>query len=214
MSRPFIDARGLKEAAAYFREFPELANAAARLSVNSSARFASRLASKVIRGQVAFARNYIGAAGAAGSKIRIKKFAQGADLEAIVAAGDRPTSLARFAIGTPSFGKRRKGARGPSVRIKTSGGAQSLKRGFFVKLRRGAVLTDEGFNIGLAVRLKKGESLAASQKASPLGGGAYLLYGPSVAQVFDTSMDRDINPAVADYAAEEFYRQFRRLARG
>ena len=212
MSRPLIELRGLAAADSYFREFPKLANTAARLTVNSSARFGARLTSKIVRSQVAFARNYIGAAGAVGSKIRIKKFAGGNDLEAVIASLDRPTSLARFATGTPTFGKRVRGGRGPAVRIKT--GSKNLKRAFFVKLKRGAVLTDEGFNIGLAIRLPKGQKPDASQKASPLGGGAYLLYGPSVAQVFDTSMDRDISPSVADFASVEFFRQFARLTRG
>lgn len=88
-----------------------------------------------------------------------------------------------------------------------------LKRGFFVRLRQGAVLTEDQFNIGLAIRLKKGESLQATQKASPLGGGAYLLYGPSVAQVFGTVRE-DITPEVADFSAYEFARQFRRLSHG
>jgi hypothetical protein len=75
------------------------------------------------------------------------------------------------------------------------------------------IFTEDEFNIGLAIRLKPGESLQSTQKASPLGGGAYLLYGPSVAQVFDTVRD-DIAPEVADFASFEFARQFRRLSRG
>lgn len=213
MSKPLIEMRGLVGLASYFRDFPTLSAQAARLAINGSARFGSRLASKRIRAQVAFPRSYIGAAGAASSKIRIKQFASSTNVEAVIASRDRPTSLARFALGSPTFGRRVKNARAPRVKVKSGGGANLLKRGFFLKLRRGAILTDEGFNIGLAVRLKKGETLSASQKASPLSGGAYLLYGPSVAQVFDTVRD-DISPEVADFAAFEFARQFRRLSHG
>lgn len=213
MSKPLVELRGLSGLASYFKDFSGLSAQAARLAINSSATFGSRLASKRVRGQVAFARSYIGAAGTPGSKIRISKFARTGDVEAIIASRDRPTSLARFALGSPSFGPRKKNIRAPRVRVKTAGGATLVKRGFFLRLRRGVIVSEDQFNIGLAVRLKKGETLQASQKASPLGGGAYLLYGPSVAQVFDTVRD-DISPEVADFAAFEFARQFRRLSRG
>ena len=211
--KPLIELRGLPGLASYFRDFAGVSDQAARLALNSTARFASRLASKRVREQVAFARNYIGAAGDTTSKIRVKQYARAGDLSAVIASRDRPTSLARFATGTPSFGKRAKNARAPRVRVKTAGGATLVKRGFFVKLRRGVVVTEDQFNVGLAIRLKKGESLQATQKASPLGGGAYLLYGPSVAQVFDTVRD-DIAPEVAEFAGFEFARQFRRLTHG
>ncbi len=211
--KPLIEMRGLPGLATYFKEFSGISEQAARLSINSTARFASRLASKRIREQVAFARSYIGAAGDSTSKVRIKHFAKTNDLSAVVATRDRPTSLARFATSAPTFKRRAKGQRAPRVRVKTGGGMAQLRRGFFVKLRRGVIVSEDQFNIGLAVRLRKGESLQATQKASPLGGGAYLLYGPSVAQVFDTVRD-DIAPEVADFAAFEFARQFRRLSRG
>jgi hypothetical protein len=211
--KPFIEMRGLAGLATYFRDFSGLSEQAARLAINSTVRFGARLASKRVRDQVAFARSYIGAAGEPSSKVRIKHYASAGDLAAVIAVQDRPTSLARFATGTPSFGKRAKHTRAPRVKVKTGGGATLLRRAFFVKLSRGAMLTEDQFNIGLAIRLKKGESLQATQKASPLGGGAYLLYGPSVAQVFDTVRD-DIAPELADYSAYEFARQFRRLTRG
>lgn len=210
---PLIELRGLAGLATYFRDFAGVSEQAARLAINSTARFGARLASKRVRAQVAFARNYIGAAGDSSSKLRVKQYARTGDLSAVIAAADRPTSLARFATGTPTFGKRAKHGRAPRVKVKSAGGTAQLKRGFFVKLNRGATITEDQFNIGLAIRLKKGESLQATQKASPLGGGAYLLYGPSVAQVFDTVRD-DITPEVADFSAYEFARQFRRLSRG
>lgn len=208
-----IEIRGLRELRSYFQQFPQQAAIAARLAINATTRHAARLASKSIRDQVAFSRSYLGAADRPDSKIRISKYARGGDLEAVITTRDRPTSLARFALGSPSFGRRVKGQRGPRVRVKTGGASQTLKRGFYIKLKRGAELNEDAFNLGLAVRLKKGEALAKSQKATPLGGGAYLLYGPSVAQVFDT-VRSDIAPAVADFSAAEFLRQFRRASRG
>lgn len=205
-----VEFRGLDQLESYFRDFPDLANAAARLSINSASRYAARLASKHVRAQVAFKRSYIGAAGEHDSKIRIKKFASSNDLEAVIAALDRPTSLARFSVSKPSFGRPKSP---PRVRVKTGGGTKAIKKGFFVRLKRGKQLTEDHFNIGLAVRLKEGEKIQGSQRAKALGGGVYLLYGPSVAQVFNTVRE-DIAPGVADFSAQEFFRQFGRLARG
>lgn len=70
--KSFIELRGLHRLAIYFREFSDVSEQAARLAINSTVRFASRLASKHIRAQVAFSRSYIGAAGDPASKIRIK----------------------------------------------------------------------------------------------------------------------------------------------
>lgn len=209
--KPLIEVRGLDGLASYFKDFPDLSQKAARLAINASARYASRVASKRIREQVAFKRSYLGEAGSANAKIQIK-YASGNDISAVVLARDRPTSLARFAVGTPTFGRRKKGTRPPGVRVKTGGGVQRLKNGFYVRLNRGPIFTVDHFNLGLAVRLKEGEP-KPSPKASPLGGGTYLLYGPSVAQVFDTVRE-DIAPEVGDYVRMEFLRQFERLARG
>jgi hypothetical protein len=209
MSKYLIEFRGLEGLASYFKEFPDLSQQATRLAINSAARFGARLASKAIRAQVNLKRSYIGAAGEENSKIRIRQFAKVGDMQAVISARDRPTSLARFALDTPVFGKQRKG--GVRVRVKTGGGVRILKRGFFMKLKSGPILTEDRYNVGLAVRLKPGEKIQGSQAASPLGGGAYLLYGPSVAQVFD-EVRGEISPEIADFAVSEFHRQFLRLS--
>jgi hypothetical protein len=203
VTKALIDFRGLEGLATYFKRFPETAEKAARLAINDAADKAVTLARRAIIEQVAFKPSYLDS-----TRLGVKQRARGADLEAVISARDRATSLARFALGTVAFGRPK---RPPRVRVKQGGGATSFKRGFFVKLKRGNALTEDSFNIGLAVRLKKGESLAGSQAAAKLGGGVYLLYGPSVAQVFNTVRD-DIAPEVAEFAAFEFHRQFRRLS--
>ena len=208
MTKPLIEFRGLDGLARYFADWPDLSKQAATLAINSSARQIARLASKKIREQVAFTREYIGDASNSTARLRIKQWAKSGDIQAVIAARERPTSLARFALGAPSFVRRKKGMRGPRVRVKTGGGVTTLKRGFFVKLK-GA---PDSYNVGLAIRLPRGETLASSQAAQPFGGGAYLLYGPSVAQVFETVRE-DVAPDAAEYAASEFFRQFSRLSR-
>ena len=68
-------------------------------------------------------------------------------------------------------------------------------------------------NIGLAVRLKPGEVLQNSEKAVRLDNNVYLLYGPSVDQVFRSVAD-DKTPKILSDVTAEFLRQFARLSRG
>ena len=66
-------------------------------------------------------------------------------------------------------------------------------------------------NIGLAVRLKPGEVLQNSEKAVRLDNNVYLLYGPSVDQVFRSVAD-DITPSIQQSVSRQFFRQFTRLS--
>lgn len=205
-----IDIRGLSATKKYFSRFPEIATQASRLAVNDAARFAARLGSSKIRQEVAFSRTYIGAATNPNARLRIKRVAKGDDLVAVISARSRATSLARFARGTPSFGRQRTP---PRVRVATQGASRKLPGAFFVKLRSGPSLNEDNYNVGLAVRLKPGQRIRNKRRMAAFGGGVYLLYGPSVSQVFDTVRE-DISPDVARYAATEFLRQFGRLTRG
>lgn len=204
-----IDIRNLKGVAAYYAQFPRVAEKAAKLAINDATRFGARLASKEIRSQVNFPRSYIGAATNPGARLRITQMAKGDNLVGVITARRRATSLARFAVGTPTFGRRR---RPPRVRVAAGSGAKVLTGGFFVKLKRGASLTEDNFNVGLAVRLKRGEKIHGKRKTVPFTQGVYLLYGPSVAQVFNT-VRVDISEEILDRAGREFFRQFARLSK-
>lgn len=184
--------------------------AAMRLALNDGLRFAGREGSRAIRKEVNFKRNYLTPSTDKNARLRIAKQATNADLEASLIARDRATSLARFATSTPTFGKQ---ARPVRVKVGLSG-SRSLRYGFFVRLKKGASLTEDQFNTGVALRVRPGETLKNKRLAGvPFGKDAYLLYGPSVAQVFET-VSKDIEPTVADFAASEFDRQLTRLSRG
>jgi hypothetical protein len=90
-----------------------------------------------------------------------------------------------------------------------------IKRGSRVKLPRAFLINLRGGNIGLAIRLRPGETLqhtigAKLIRTGPLAGVA-LLYGPSVEQVFRTVAE-DISPELMSRLQTEFLRQFSRLS--
>jgi hypothetical protein len=202
-----IETRGLEQLNALFEQLPEVAEQAARLAVNDTARFARRLASKKIRDEVAFRPRYLGNDDE--GALSIAKYASTADDDAVVRGRNDARSLASFATNRPAFGK-------PGVKVRVSPGkTQTMDRAFLMRLRRGTNDIDaENYNKGLAIRLKKGERVANKKQMKAIGSsGLYLLYGPSVAQVFD-DVAVEMQPEVADYLVTEFVRQFERLSSG
>lgn len=126
------------------------------------------------------------------------------DLAVTVTGRFRATSLARFAQGAVLGGKA-----GVQVTVKR-GQSRTIKRGFLIKLKSGN--NPDKFNLGLAIRLKPGEKLTNTSGAQTisLDKGLYLLYGPSVDQIF-RSVGPDETPVVLKQVETEFFRQFFRL---
>lgn len=127
--------------------------------------------------------------------------------EGVIRARGRATSLARFVKGGV------KGTEGVSVEVQP-GKTVRMKRAFLVKLKAGSAPIDTKFNMGLAVRLGKGDSLRNRRRAARLDSGLYLLYGPSVDQVFLAATGQRAGQGVAtemtddmlDYMQAEFLR--------
>ena len=191
-----IEAKGLDG----FREVLEALGAAvepaAALALNEAARYGRRLGSEQIRREVNLKAGYIDA-----GRLQVTRRADASNLEAVITARDRPTSLARFGQGSPRFGAQRVA---PRVRVKASGGSSTLKRGFYLRLRRGnSVVSSENANIGLAIRLKEGERVENKSQMASIGDGMYLLYAPSVGQVFRGVSER-IAEDVGIQAANRF----------
>lgn len=133
-------------------------------------------------------------------------FATPARLETKITARSRPTSLARFS-GSSAIGQE-----GVTVRVK-AGRAVTLKKAFTVRLRAGTLLDDSNFNVGIAVRVKPGQLLRNKKDAASaarLAPNVFLLYAPSVDQVFRTVAPAE-TPKVLDEMGQEFLRQFTRL---
>jgi hypothetical protein len=193
---------GLKDALAFFDEFPEIATTSAVLAVNDTAdKSVPPIKRKMVR-QINFPRDYLNA-----SRLGVRRRATRGSLEAVISGRDRPTSLARFAPGaTPENSKNQP----IFLRVKP-GRTTKLVRGdgkpsaFLLRLKNG--------NIGLAVRLRKGETLRNSDKAVNLGENLYLLYGPSVDQVLQDVATQE-TPDISDRLTNSFLRQFTRLSRG
>ncbi|MBT9159042.1 MAG: hypothetical protein DDT26_00291 [Dehalococcoidia bacterium] len=203
-----IEISGLQELQSLFERGPEAAEIAERLAVNDTIDWARRQASKRIRGEIAFRARYLGNGDDDGA-LSVPKKSRGSGDYAVLRARNDARSLASFA--TPRFGP---GKRNPKLRVGT-GRSTNIERGFGVRLRRGnADIDSENYNLGLAIRLKPGERVQNKTRMRAFGtSGLYLLYGPSVAQVFD-DVAIEMRDEVANYLADQFVRQFVRLTRG
>jgi hypothetical protein len=199
-----IDSRDLQTFKALFARLPEIADHAAQLAINDTARFARREGVRHVMEEVNYKKSYLGGED---GRLGVTRFATRGKLEAVVSGRDRATSLARFAVSPVRFGRQK----GIKVEVSARHGAETLKRAFYMRLRRGKSFDPENANVGLAVRLGKGETLSNSRAALDIGGGVYLLYGPSVDQVFK-GVAADIVDDVSDHLEEQFIRQFERLA--
>ncbi len=194
---------GLKE----FQSLKDDVKFSAVAAINKTATWGRTRAAEEIRDEVNLPARYLNPAG---KRLTVSKTATRSDLEGRIRARSRPTSLARFIVGTavPNKG-------GVAVEV-SPGKARFLKRAFVVTLRSGN--TDTTGNLGLAVRLKPGEVLRNKNDVQRLDKGLYLLYGPSVQQVFrardGSGVADDITPDVVRRLEDEFLRVLEVRRRG
>ena len=168
-------------------------------AVNTAARDARASAARMIRDQVNFDGSYLNPAQ---KRLYVAKKAKRGDREAIIRARGRPTSLARFVIGSPQ--------RGQGVNVSVAPGrARYMKRAFLIRLRAGSDIETKS-NLGLAIRLRPDEALRNKKFAVTMKNGLYLLYGPSVSQVFMANdgdgVAKDLEPKILDQMEREFLR--------
>ncbi len=187
---------------------PGVSRTSARLALNSTLeRKGLPTIRREMESQVRFPAGYLKDK----NRLDITKRATDADLQVAITARHRPTSLARFAQGQAFDAPRRRGY----VSVRVQGGAKKIKRAFFVRLRRGRD-TSDGFNLGLAIRLRPGERLLGRRNAGSgveIAPNLYLLYGPSVDQVFKDAGPQAVVRVLPDIE-REYTRQFVRLSRG
>lgn len=197
---------GLDAMRDYIASFPKRTPRAARLAINTViSRKGMKLLQDEMYDQVAFPKNYL-----KGDRLFVRKFARETDLTGIILGRKRATSLARFAApGTPIGSQARAG-----VRVMVNRGSSvTLRNAWLVRLRRGASLTEDNFNVGLAIRLREGERIAgkfSTHSSWLVPGQVALLYGPSVNQVFDDVAEEQ-GPQVLNMVSDEFFRQFDRM---
>lgn len=164
----------------------------AQMAINTTARNRRTSAAREIQQQVSFPARYLSGQN---GRLSITKQAKPRNLEAEITGRDRPTSLARFASNRNPAASRKRG--GVSVTV-APGETKFMKGAFIMQLRGG--------NLGLAIRLKKGEALRNKRTVRQVANGLYLLYGPSVNQVF-----RGVAEDGMDETAENLQREFLRL---
>jgi hypothetical protein len=191
-------ADSILDAAEFVRHLPEVADKAAVMAINQIAtRGGLQLARSGILNEIAFPKDDL-----SGDRLRVSQKATISNQEAVIAARERPTSLARFATAGTALGSR--------ARI---GVQVQIKRGQTVKLKNSWLVRLNNGNIGLAVRVKPGDEISNKHGATRwlVPDRVALLYGPSVDQVFRSVSERIAAP-VGKLVHDEFLRQFTRLS--
>ncbi len=180
----------------------DLANAPLRVrkmasrAINYAMRRTRTQSARLMREQVNFGARYL--TGRENGRLMIATFAKPGDLVGRIRGRDRPTSLAQFTKQKPRVaGGPRRRKKGVDVTVKP-GAKVTMERAFLMNLRGG--------NVGLAVRTNGGPP-ARAYKPKGIGNNLWLLYGPSVDQVF-----RSVAEDVSDDAAKLMEREFIRLA--
>ena len=170
---------------------PKIETAALR-AINRTADFSRSHSADAMRRTYNFPGNYLDPGK---GRLVVSKRARTSNLEAMLTARARATSLARFMIsGTVN-------RMGVVIEMK-KGRSATLERAFPVKLR-GA--RGENSNLGLAVRTARGARPDAAYKPSKLAEGLWLLYGISVNQAFNYTREMTSKDA-AVFLEDEFAR--------
>jgi hypothetical protein len=160
----------------------------ARETINDTVRYGRAIAARQMEKETAFPRGYL--TGENG-RLSVARYASNNKLEGVIRGRDRPTSLARFVVGSPKLNKR-------GVNVVVAPGVQKkLEGAFLIKLRNN--------NLGLAVRSKSAPRTA--HKPKQLGSGLWLLYGPSVDQVF-REIRTGLVPDLESYMQQTFEQKF------
>ena len=184
-------------------DLPQNIIKAARIAVNDAATRGRTAMGREVLSQVNFPTDYVAPRN---KRLYVSKNARNTDLEAIITARSRPTSLARFAKES----KPGRGKEGVRVEVKR-GAVRTLPGAFLIRLRSGSALTDTKFNMGLAIRTENGKP-PPGYKPAPLGNGLWLLYGPSVSQLIHSEKNNggvatDLTPDIQQMLEDEFWRQ-------
>lgn len=192
---------GLTEEIDSFDQLPPDLKKWASQAINRTATHYRAEASRQIREQIAFTASYLSQDK---GRLAVTETAQPSDLEAVVTGRQRPTSLARFATRDTPESSRKKGG----VEVKVKPGRHTFMSGaFLMRLQAGKQLTETKHNLGLAIRLKNGERVRNKRITARRikGSNLYLLYGPSVDQVFRSVADQEQEKA-GEYMLNEFLR--------
>lgn len=200
-----ITAEGLPEFEQYVKLAPQRSTQSARMALNDVAGGSGlKLLRTAIQHEVSFPQGYVDK-----DKLYLKSRARDDNLEASIAGRTRATSLARFAPAQSVASSRGKGV---TVQVHP-GSVRAMPGAFLVRLKRGASLTEDNYNLGLAIRLKPGDQIHNKKVRSSvqLDHNVQLLYGPSVDQVFGEVAEESA-PAILDQVGTRFFHHYARLS--
>ena len=196
-----VDISKILDVENFLNAVPDATRRAASLAMNDvlSGKGLARFR-KAVAAEVQFPAGYVD------DKIEMAQHATPSRLVASVVGRQRATSLARFAAGSAVGGKG-----GVTVRVKRS--STFMPDAFLVRLNKGGGISDDGYNVGLAIRLKEGTVLNKrdASRMVHLDKNVVLLYGPSVDQILRNEAADAEMPELVDAIATEFFRQFSRL---
>lgn len=205
-----ITADGLPDLARFMDRMPERTTQAARMALNDvSGGEGLKLLRNAVEDEINFPLGYVNK-----ERLSQTRKATNDSLQATIAGRVRATSLARFATPgqTPGNTRKKKDASGGVTVQVHPGRIRRMDSAFLVRLRSGAGIADDSYNLGLAIRLKAGDTIHNKKQQSgvQLDHNLYLLYGPSVQQVFgDVAVEQ--TPEILDMVALDFLRHFNRL---
>lgn len=200
-----VEFNALTDMQEYLEAFPEAAPEAARIALNDVAEGEGlAVYRKAIESQVDFEDGYL-----TPDRLGVTSRATNSNLAVTITGRQRATSLARFARGQTVASTRRRGVR---VKVDAQGGGGFMERAWLVRLNRGSSRDRDNYNLGLAIRLEPGERLRNKRevRSVQLDQNVYLLYGPSVDQVFRDVMVTDTGPVLVN-VRDEYFRQLFRL---
>lgn len=199
MSDSYVVAVEGLDALADFQKVTRGIDTAARRAINKTLERTRTASARSMREQVAFPARYL--SGSEG-RLEVSKASAG-NLEGKITGRARATSLSRFLTsGAVRVGAQSKGT--ISVEV-APGKRKTLKRAFLLRLRAGNAPIETKSNLGIAIRLKPGERFTNKKQMIQVSKGLYLLYGPSVDQVFRTVADEEA-PMAASFLETEFLR--------
>lgn len=181
------------------------ADKAANLSVHDTTVYGRKEAKKKILQQVNFSPSYLDGQSSQGRRLDTKFSKVNGLTSGIIVGRFRPTSLATFDAKQLTVPGKRKGKRKAGVTVNVRG-RKRIGRGFMMALKNG--------NTGLAIRVDKGDKPNRRFNGKPLyktqNSEVYLLYGPSVEQVF-RSVAPEIAPDLSKNLNANFVRHYVRL---
>lgn len=202
-----VESAGIR-AAQLIEDLPANIQAATRMAINDTADRGRTMIARGVLQQVNFPASYLNPSQ---DRLVVTKRATDQSLMATITGRDRPTSLARFVQGSVGGAKKA----GVAVSVSARAGAKYMRRAFLVRLRRGSADINTKNNMGLAIRLKPGESIQNKNVTLMKKSGLYLLYGPSVNQVMggQNGVASEVQPRLVTMLESRFEYHLGRLER-